>query len=330
MLNTHISVPGSLMLLGEHSVLNGGTCLVCSINKRIFIQIIPHKDKKLIIDSDHGWYESSIDNLADDVRFKFVIEVCKFFKNEISDGIKIHIKSEFSSAIGFGSSAAVTVGAFCALFLFINGFLPDNFFTYKNSLNIVRKIQRWASGADIVASIFGGINEYKQPHNNILKNKAIIKPSIVNYQNTLDLTAVYCGYKKSTDDVINEVIIEEYLHDQDYLIDVQFKQIEECVKEGCIALKNNNLEKLGNLMNDQHNIMDSIGLNTYELQEIHDILTNDNSIYGAKISGSGLGDCIVGLGRSEKWEQDLSERSIIYEKYPIFDLSIDKNGIMVL
>ena len=46
-------------------------------------------------------------------------------------------------------------------------------------------------------------------------------------------------------------------------------------------------------MNDQHNIMDSIGLNTYELQEIHDILTNDNSIYGAKISGSGLGDCIM-------------------------------------
>ena len=83
-------------------------------------------------------------------------------------------------------------------------------------------------------------------------------------------------------------------------------------------------------MNDQHNIMDSIGLNTYELQEIHDILTNDNSIYGAKIFSSGLGDCIVGLGRSEKWEQDLSERSIIYEKYPIFDLSIDKNGIMVL
>ena len=39
---------------------------------------------------------------------------------------------------------------------------------------------------------------------------------------------------------------------------------------------------------------------------------------------------LCGLGRSEKWEQDLSERSIIYEKYPIFDLSIDKNGIVVL
>ena len=117
------------MLLGEHSVLNGGTCLVCSINKRIFIQIIPHKDKKLIIDSDHGWYESSIDNLADDVRFKFVIEVCKFFKNEISDGIKIHIKSEFSStAIGFWLICCSNSRYIFCAFSFINGFLPDNFY----------------------------------------------------------------------------------------------------------------------------------------------------------------------------------------------------------
>ena len=35
--------------------------------------------------------------------------------------------------------------------------------------------------------------------------------------------------------------------------------------------------------------MDSMGLNTPELEEICDILQKDPDIYGAKISGSGLG-----------------------------------------
>lgn len=317
------------MLLGEHSVLNGGNSIVCAIDKRIFVQVIPNiTNKKIIIDSNLGFYESSLDELKEDKRFEFVIEVFKFFKDEISDGIEIKIKSEFLSSVGFGSSAAVTVASFNALFYHVNGFLPDHFFTYKNSLNIVRRIQRWASGADIIASIYGGINGYRQPHNDLLKNKAIIKPSIVKYENTLPLTAVYCGYKKSTDEVIKEVIIEDYLNDQEYLIDGIFKEIEECTVDGCKALINNDLIKLGSIMNDQHNIMDSLGLNTFELQEIHEILSSDHNIFGAKISGSGLGDCIVGLGRAEEWEKELTNQSIIYEKYPIFDLNVDKSGVM--
>ena len=45
--------------------------------------------------------------------------------------------------------------------------------------------------------------------------------------------------------------------------------------------------------------MDEVGVNTPELQEIVTALQNDPGICGAKISGSGLGDCAVGIGSTE-------------------------------
>jgi mevalonate kinase len=54
-------------------------------------------------------------------------------------------------------------------------------------------------------------------------------------------------------------------------------------------------------MNEQQDWMDQLGVNTPALENIIMGLNTEPKILGAKISGSGLGDCVVALGTvSEK------------------------------
>ena len=55
-------------------------------------------------------------------------------------------------------------------------------------------------------------------------------------------------------------------------------------------------DKLGQLMAVQQGLMTSLGVNQPRLQSMIDELNALPTILGAKISGSGLGDCVVGLG----------------------------------
>ena len=51
-------------------------------------------------------------------------------------------------------------------------------------------------------------------------------------------------------------------------------------------------------MNINQGLMDSLGVNNSRLAELVYELREDPNIQGSKISGSGLGDCVVGLGKS--------------------------------
>jgi mevalonate kinase len=47
----------------------------------------------------------------------------------------------------------------------------------------------------------------------------------------------------------------------------------------------------------QQQIMEKMGLSSPELDEIVRQMENDSGVQGIKISGSGKGDCVIGLGR---------------------------------
>ena len=57
-------------------------------------------------------------------------------------------------------------------------------------------------------------------------------------------------------------------------------------------------ETMGELMNINQGLMDALGVNNARLAELVYALREDPNILGSKISGSGLGDCVVGLGKA--------------------------------
>ncbi len=345
------------MLLGEHAVLHGRRALVCAINKRITVFLSQIDKPALRIVSDLGLeqsergsanagqrpegeanYEAPLGDLTDHPDFRFVLDVIRQYPLE--KGVELKIGSEFSSDIGFGSSAAVTVATHAALMnnpprpslcsghpshggdLFnspppegcpqggVGSF--DSIFLnelFKRSLATIHRVQGRGSGADVAASVFGGVVAYRA-------NPFEIHPLTESFP----LTAVYSGSKMKTGDVIR-YLEERRALNADYFerifdrMDASVGEVIESDKverdrrarfacppqeETCpvVAFHQNQttfLECLGRNLILNQKLMEEMGLCNAALAEI--IEEFQTLKVSAKISGSGLGDCALGLGK---------------------------------
>lgn len=304
-----ISVPGSLMLFGEHAVLHGRQAIVCAIDKRITISLTPRSDRQIIINSALGDFKTDLDNIEIKRPFEFVLTAIKFYCShypyKFASGFELEIQSEFSHAIGFGSSAAVTVATLAVLYLWIFDELLDLKQLLVEGVVIVNKVQGVASGADVAASVLGGIVAYR---NSPLTTEKL--------SGSIPITAIYSGSKMPTAEVIAHV--ENLRLEHMEIFRFLFNAIDCCAEDAMETIKNQDLKSLGELMNINAGLQDAMGVSNAVLGEIIYQLRQQPTIYGAKISGSGLGDCVVGLGSCDK---NLGYQQIAVE--------ISENGILV-
>lgn len=276
------------MLLGEHAVLHGRRALVCAIDKRITVSRSQINNPILRIVSGLGNYEAPLSALSDHPDFRFVLDAVKQYP--LTQGIELKIESEFSSDIGFGSSAAVTVAAHAVLM----GGVENRMELFKRSLATIHRVQGRGSGADVAASVFGGVVAYRA-------EPLEIKP----LKQTFPLTAVYSGSKMKTADVIR-LVEERRALNADYFERI-FDRMDASVAEAIGILGGAPasvpadgeaavppLKAFGEILIRNQKLMEEMGLCNAALAEI--IGEFRAAGIPAKISGSGLGDCAIGLG----------------------------------
>ncbi len=277
------SAPGSLMLLGEYAVLYGKHALVCAVNKRITVTLTPRQDERIEIQSSiHGHYATELSKLTIEKPFQFVLGALKQYQPKLKRGCDIEIVSEFSDKVGLGSSAAVTVATLAALITWLNiRILPLDL--VRQGRNVVRNVQGVGSGADIAASVYGGMVGYQaQPL------------SVEKFSVTHPLSALYAGFKTPTVDAIKQV--QQYFSAHPDLLRQIHNGIGQCAMDGMQVLRKEDWTRLGEIMNIQQGMMESLGVNMPILRDMVEDLRKQPSVLGAKISGSGLGDCVIGLG----------------------------------
>jgi mevalonate kinase len=325
------SAPGSLMLLGEHAVLHGRRAMVCAINKRITVALSQIKQPVLRIVSDLGAYEAPLGALKDHPDFRFVLDAVRQYSPE--QGIELKIESEFSSDIGFGSSAAVTVATHAALMQRVEpdrraGFKMELF---KRSLATIHRVQGRGSGADVAASVFGGVVAYRAEPleiqqvgadvQNVEQASRLLSASGRSTKGEkragrsfyFPLTAVYSGAKMKTADVIRLVEERRALNPEYFerIFDRMDASVGEVIQAAEVerdrrarlerdrrsrSTQNQTtfLECLGRNLILNQKLMEEMGLCNAALAEI--IGEFQSLEVPAKISGSGLGDCAIGLG----------------------------------
>lgn len=276
------SAPGSLMLLGEFAVLYGKQAVVCAVDKRITVTMTPRADNLVKIQSNIGSYETNINSLKPEKPFQFVLGVFKQYQSLLRNGFDISIDSNFSHQIGLGSSAAVTVATLAALLKWLNT-RTSPLDLVRQGRNIIRQVQGAGSGADIAASVYGGIVMYQ--------NQPL---SAEKFSFQYPLSALYAGFKTPTPEVIKRV--QNYFASHPDLFRILNNTIGQCVIEGIQLLRKQNWQKLGEMFNVQQGLMESLGVSTSLLREMITDLRQQPDILGAKISGSGMGDCVIGLG----------------------------------
>lgn len=308
-----VEVPGSLMLLGEHAVLYGQPAIVGAISQKISAELIPRIDNKILIDSDRiGKYETDLNSLSVEKPFHFVLASILIFKDKLKTGFNLYITSEFSDKIGFGSSAAVTAATISVFGKYLQlKFSKNEIFDLGKQ--VILDIQKQGSCADLAASIYGGVIKYNASTTSIEQLRSV--PHLV---------AVYCGYKKPTPEVL-EIVRNKYDAEPEYF-NYLFNAIGKCVNESALAINSSNMDMLGKIFITHQKLIEKCGVSNSDLDGLIDDLYSMPEIYGAKISGSGLGDCVIGLGtlKDKTFPKDDRQKNLGVCQ---FNLSISKDGL---
>lgn len=301
-----VSAPGSLMLIGEHAVLHGRRALVAALNRRMRVQLRPRADRHICIQSALGKRVVALDRLAIQQPFTFITAALLQQRRQLPGGLDIEIQAEFSHDIGFGSSAAVTVALLRAL-AELCGSARDDKKILADAIAVIRQVQGRGSGADAAASLLGGVVCYRAAPLEF-KPLAVAPP----------LVAVYCGYKTPTAEVI--ALVEQRRRRQPQLFGKIFDLMDDCVARALPLVRRKKWRALGELMNLHHGLQTALGVNTTELEDICQRLRRaPGSWGGAKISGSGLGDCAIALGRPRG----------TFQPYPLHQLQVEPAGARV-
>jgi mevalonate kinase len=307
-----ISAPGTLMIAGEHAVLHGKHALVAAVDQRVTVTLAPRGDDTIAIHSALGEREMSREAIDDSAPFHFLGAVLKKHLGDLPSGVDLTITADFPADVGLGSSSAVTVAALAAIKQWISGSFPDRDTLMREAIAIIRDVQGMGSGADAAAAVWGGMLLYKATPEVIARHPPLPTPG--SPQSTLHsppchavglakadpqsplppITLVYAGYKTPTPEVIR--IVDERRQKSDDGFEMLFDRIDTAVLFADAAMKAKDWNLLGTALNAGQQLMVELGVCDTALSEIVAQMQSMPHILGVKISGSGLGDCVLGIG----------------------------------
>jgi len=289
-----VSAPGKLMLLGEHAVVYNRPCLVTAVDQRMHVigEVINKNEFQLEApDVKVNTYKKSLKDIGKGEipkGAKFIEIAVKnvMAKRTIHSGIKITTASEFSSQFGFGSSSASTVCTIKALSELFDLHLSERQMfdiAYKTVLDVQGK----GSGFDVAAGVYGGTLHF-------VTGGEFIEPlGITN----LPLIVGYSGVKSDTVTIVNQV--KELANKYPEIVEEIYNAIEDAVMFAKTALLDNDWQRAGELMNINQGYLEALGVGMRKLANMI-YAVRDAGAYGAKLSGSGKGDCMIAIAPDQK------------------------------
>ncbi len=274
------------MLLGEYAVLRGSPALVGALNKRIEVRLSSRADDNIVIRSATlGEYITIRQQLVIVPPFTFVLAALRNYQDALTCGLDVQITSDFSANLGLGSSAAVTVATLSALHGFFKKKI-SSMVLIKEAIAVIRVVQGVGSGADVAASVLGSVVAYQcEP---LSAQTISAMPSIA---------VMYSGKKASTKQAVRKIMSQSEESGKQTSI---LTAIAQCALAGQRTLQTNDWQRLGAVCNQQQALMQDLGVSNALLNELVKQLQAIPTVFGAKISGAGFGDCVLAIGELPK------------------------------
>lgn len=268
------------MLMGEHAVIRGHTALCAAIDQRISVRLSPRTDRQIHLHSSLGHYQTPLESLSVTRPFHFVLGALMHLRPPA--GLDLHIDAAFPADIGFGSSAAVTVATVGALHA-ARGEALDCARIFSEALAVLHAVQGRGSGADLAAAVYGGIVRYRTEP---LEIEPIVQ--------SLPLSAHYVGHKTPTAEVIRLLDARWAAHETER--DALYARINALTLTATAAIRNGAVEVLAECFSEHRRLQKHLGCEDDATAGLLAALDQHPDVLACKISGSGLGDCVIALG----------------------------------
>lgn len=323
-----VSAPGKSYLFGEHGVMYGIPSIVTAINRRMYVEAEKKSEGCIEIyapDVSPDVYRKSISDLFEEQNppkeFKFVVSAIKHFFNEyeIREGLSIRIESRFEDAVSLGTSAAVTEGTLGALKELFNISMNDReLFDLGYESHTLDVNKGKGSGFDIAAAIYGGTLKFR-------KGGDLIQPL---KSGSLELLYAYLP-ELNVDTPTMVKRIEEKVGRDPERYKVIWNHMEKIVKQADNLLSGGDIEKLGELMYENHYLLAGLGVSTKQANTLVEV-ARDAGAYGAKMCG-GVGDNVLILTSNKNREKvrKALRKTNIEEEIKIIDLRSNEEGLRV-
>jgi mevalonate kinase len=317
-----VSAPGKLMLLGEHSVVYNHPCIVTAVDSRVSVSIQKISKLEIELNAPEVKIENytrelnkpqKVNNLPRGAQFVEAVLQIIYKKYGVNSGVSISTKNGFSSKYGLGSSSAVSVCVAKGLSELFNLNL-SNKELFEIAYQAVLDVQKVGSGFDIAAAIWGGTLYFQT-------GDRIIKPLQVK---GIPLVVVFSGIKADTATIVKALAKKRNKNQNQ--IDQKFAQITQLVEEGKQAILDKNWPELGNIMNQNEKILQSLGVSTTKLNTLCSSSIKAGAD-GAKISGSGGGDCIIAL--VSNGQRHLVEQAVTVADGALVPVNTGAQGVKV-
>jgi hydroxymethylglutaryl-CoA reductase len=274
---------GKIILFGEHAVVYG---------KRAIAAPVPLAVHSRIVDTDNGvwivmprWGVEQ--RLHDDPKKRSAIEeIGAVLLDRLGLGdrsMRIEVYSEIPRAMGLGGSAAVAVAIIRALNLHYGLGLSDtevNQYAYRAE----QVAHGTPSGIDNTVATFGRPILYRAGSPPQIEEIVFAKPIrfVIGITGSESLTAKTVARVRMAREK-NRAVIERV-----------FRGIDALTGQALVAIKHHDLERLGDLMNVCHGLLNSLQVSSWELEELIEI-AREHGALGAKLTGGGGGGSMIAL-----------------------------------
>lgn len=276
------SAPGSIMITGEHAVVYGHRAIVAAVEQRITVTLTPREDNALRLRSEIAPpHKGDLQNPGQSDAYRFVLAAIAAYRARLSNGFEMDITSQINPHLGLGSSAAVTIACLGALARLTGAPLEP---LHDEALSIIRRLQGRGSGADLAASLHGGMIAYRAPPDS----------EIIRLPDAPELSLKYVGYKTPTSEVLR--LIAQNMAADPERFDGLYREMGREADVAIQAAQRRDWAAFGLSLTRYQSHMEDLGVCDEPLGQIIGKARQDGSVLAAKISGSGLGDCVLCLG----------------------------------
>jgi len=294
------SAPAKAILFGEHFVVYGQPSIVMAIDKRAYVKVRLRTDEKVCIHSrdigvsgcflgesfqpERGGLEAR--RRLEPVRVA-VEKVLNASKSHV--GLNVEIRSSIPVAAGLGSSAAVAAATAMAVSKVLNFELSKKE-VFQIAYESERLIHGTPSGIDPAISTYGGVLLYQ-------KDKGLTSLDV---EGEIPLVVGDTGVERSTGELVAKVrrLRERY----PAIVDPIIRLGGEIVAAAVEALRSNDLQSLGELMNVNHSLLSAVGVSHELLDKLVHAARRAGAL-GAKLTGAGGGGCMIALASPDVLER---------------------------
>ncbi len=280
------AAPGKVILFGEHAVVFGEPAIAVAIDLETKVDLIP--DETLTQHQVNG-------EPLDTYKHLFIEKAINLLWDNAGNTTRLNVQtnSRLPSAAGLGSSAALSTSTCAALLHQTEQFSETRLARAAYETEWIGQGEQ-GSPIDTSASTHGqAIFVDKEEHDNHLWTlRRSDSTWHVHHQplERMSFVIAHSGEKGKTGELVSKV---QMYHDRTDVAQKIIEDIGDTTREGQEALRRGNLARVGELMDEAHELLGMLGVSTSRLDEL--CRTAREHAHGAKLTGAGGGGCIIAL-----------------------------------